>query len=130
MHKFMILSLTFTGLMADASAATIPAGSEVHLRTTAAISSRDAQVSDRVEFRVDEDVTAGKVIVIPKGSLAWGAVADAAPRGRMGRSGRLAVDIQSVCLADGGAAPLRGSDPRGAERKHRAKSEGAADAMA
>ena len=81
----------------------------VTLRLKQALSSETARVNDRVEFEVIEDVSAAGAVVIPKGSTAWGRVADAAPVGRMMRNGRLAVDIESVALADGGSVRLRAS---------------------
>jgi hypothetical protein len=81
----------------------------VTLRLKQTLSSETARVNDRVEFEVTEDVSAGGAVVIRKGSAAWGRVADAAPVGRLMGNGRLAVDIESVALADGGSVRLRAS---------------------
>jgi len=83
-------------------------GTPLKLRLQRTISSADAQVDERVDFDVLEEVKVGDVVVIPKGSVAWATVTEAQPKRRMGRSGKLAVNIDAVRLADGEKAPLRG----------------------
>lgn len=82
-------------------------GTPVKLRTARTISSADAHTGDTLDFEVLEDVMVGKIIVIPKGGIAWGTVTDAQPKRRMGRGGKLDVNIDSVKLADGEKVPLR-----------------------
>ncbi len=81
----------------------------VRVRLMQRLSSAESHVNDRVEFEVSEDVKIGNFTVITAGSSAWGAVVEASPRSRLLRSGRLAVDIRGVCLANGQRAPLRGT---------------------
>jgi hypothetical protein len=88
----------------------------VELRLKQTISSADARVNDRVNFEVIEDVKAGEIVAIPAGSLAWGVVSEASPRGRLLKSGRLSISVRAVCLASGERAPLRGS-PSGQPRR-------------
>jgi hypothetical protein len=61
-----------------------------------------------VNFDVLEEVKVGNLVVIPKGSIGWGTVTDAQAKRRMGRGGKLDVNIDSVRLADGEKATLRG----------------------
>jgi PEGA domain len=82
-------------------------GTPVKLRLTRTISSANEQVGDRVDFEVLEDVSASGVLVVPKGSIAWGTVTEAQRKRRMGRGGKLNVNIDSVRLADGEKAALR-----------------------
>jgi hypothetical protein len=82
-------------------------GTPVKLRTARTISSADAHTGDTLDFEVLEDVLVKETIVIPKGSIAWGTVTDAQPKRRMGRGGKLDVNIDSVRLADGEKVPLR-----------------------
>jgi hypothetical protein len=82
-------------------------GTPVKLRTEATISSADAHTGDTLNFEVLEDVMAGDHIVIPKGGIAWGTVTEAQPKRRMGRGGKLDVNIDSVRLSDGEKVPLR-----------------------
>lgn len=83
-------------------------GTPVKLRLQRTLSSADAQVDDRVDFDVLQEVKVNDVLVIPKGSVAWGTVTDAQPKRRMARGGKLDVNIDSVRLADGEKAALRG----------------------
>jgi PEGA domain len=83
-------------------------GTPVRLRIQRTISSADAQVDDRVDFEVLEEIKVNDVVVVPKGSVALGTVTRAKPKGRMGRGGKLDVNIDSVRLADGEKAALRG----------------------
>ena len=80
----------------------------VKIRLTKDISSATAQDNDRVDFIVLEVVKVAGLVVIPKGSVAWGTVTKAQAKRRVGRGGKLDVTIDSVRLADGDKAALRG----------------------
>ena len=82
-------------------------GTPVKLRTARTISSADAHTGDTLDFEVLEDVFAQGALVIPKGGIAWGTVTEAQPKRRMGRGGKLDVNIDSVRLNDGEKAALR-----------------------
>jgi hypothetical protein len=82
-------------------------GTPVKLRLQRTLSSADAQVDDRVDFDVLEEIKVNGVLVIPKGSVALGTVTEAKAKGRMARGGKLDVNIDSVRLADGEKAALR-----------------------
>jgi len=81
----------------------------VKLRLTRELSSATAQVSDRVEFEVVEDIKVHDVVVIPKGGKALGEVTVAQPKRRMGRGGKLDVKIENVRLVTGDKVALRAS---------------------
>ena len=82
-------------------------GTPVKLRLTRTISSASAQVGDRVDFEVLDAVSVNGIVVIPKGGIAWGTVTAAHKKRRMGRGGKLNVNIDSVKLADGEKDALR-----------------------
>jgi hypothetical protein len=82
-------------------------GTPVKLKLNRTVSSSDAQVNDTLDFEVLEQVTVHDDIVIPRGSVAWGTVTEAEPKRRMGRGGKLNVNIDSVRLASGEKVPLR-----------------------
>lgn len=82
-------------------------GTPIKLRTSRTISSADAHTGDTLDFEVLEDVFAAGVLVVPKGGIAWGTVTEAEPKRRMGRGGKLNVNIDSVRLADGEKVALR-----------------------
>jgi hypothetical protein len=82
-------------------------GTPVKLRTSRTISSADAHTGDTLDFEVLEDVMVSGTLVIPKGGIAWGTVTEAQSKRRMGRGGKLDVNIDSVRLTDGQKVPLR-----------------------
>jgi len=79
----------------------------VKLRINRNISSADAQVNETVDFEVLEDIKVHDVIVIPRGGTAWGTVTEAQPKRRMGRGGKLDINIDSVRLTSGEKVALR-----------------------
>lgn len=87
-------------------------GTPIKLRLTRTISSASAQVGDRVDFEVLDAVSVNGIVVIPKGSIAWGTVTAAHKKRRMGRGGKLNVNIDSVRLADGERDALRAVNDR------------------
>src|SRR6266478_83301 len=82
-------------------------GTAVILRLGRSLSSADAHAGDRVDFEVAEEVSVNRIVVIPKDSPASGTVITAHKKRRMGRAGKLDVNIDSVQLADGEKATLR-----------------------
>jgi hypothetical protein len=82
-------------------------GTPVKLRTARTISSADAHQGDTLDFEVLEDILVGGTLVVPKGSIAWGTVTEAQAKRRMGRGGKLDVNIDAVRLVDGEKVPLR-----------------------
>ncbi len=99
-------------------------GTPVKLRLSRTISSADAKVGERVDFGVLEEIKVSDVVVIPKGSIAWGTVTEARRRGIAFRGGKLNVNIKAVILADGEKADLR------ATREFKGDSQGGAMAGA
>jgi PEGA domain len=82
-------------------------GTPVKLKLNRTISSADAHVNDTVDFEVLEQVDVKGDVVIPRGSIALGTVTEAESKRRMGRGGKLNVNIDSVRLASGEKIPLR-----------------------
>jgi hypothetical protein len=82
-------------------------GTPVKLVLAETISSADERVGNLVSFEVVEDVRVGDVVVIPRGSTAWATVTAAEPKKRMGRGGKLDINIDKVRLADGEKVLLR-----------------------
>ncbi|HUY13100.1 MAG TPA: PEGA domain-containing protein [Terriglobia bacterium] len=82
-------------------------GTPVKLRLTQTISSSTAQVNDTVPLEVLGEVKVGNLVVIKNGAMAWGTVTEAQAKRRMGKGGKLNVNIDAVRLADGEKAALR-----------------------
>src|SRR5882672_237552 len=76
-------------------------GTPVRLRINRTISSEDAKVGDTVDFEVLEDVKSHDVILIPRGGIALATITEAQSKRRMGRAGKLNVNIDNAKLVDG-----------------------------
>ncbi len=87
--------------------ASLPEGTELHVVTTSGISSKTATTGDPINFTVDEAVAVDGRVVIAKGAMVRGTVAEAKRAGRMGKGGKLNVRVQSVSAVDGTRIPLR-----------------------
>jgi hypothetical protein len=79
----------------------------VRIRLARTMSSKDAKVDERVDFEVLEDVKVGNVVVIERGAIAIATVTEAHPKRRMGRAGKLNMNIDYVRLVNGEKVPLR-----------------------
>ena len=85
----------------------LPEDTPVRIRLARTMSSKDAKVDERVDFEVLEDVKIGNVVVIERGAMAIATVTEAHPKRRLGRAGKLKMNIDYVRLASGDKAPLR-----------------------
>ena len=79
----------------------------VRLRLNRTISSADAHLGDTVDFSTVDDITVNGTLVIPKGGLAFATVTEAQAKRRMGRGGKLDINIDYVKLVSGEKAALR-----------------------
>ena len=82
-------------------------GTPVRLVLQENLSSGSAVTGQTVSFETVEDVIVDGVVVIPKMSTAWATVTQAQAKRRMGRGGKLDLNIDKVRLADGEKAMLR-----------------------
>ncbi|ADV81134.1 PEGA domain-containing protein [Terriglobus saanensis] len=86
---------------------TLMDGTAVKLRLVDTVSSADAHVGQQVPFEVTEDVVVQGITIAPKGSQALATVTTAEPKKRMGRGGKLDVNVDSMRLTDGEKVQLR-----------------------
>ncbi len=82
-------------------------GTPIRLTLQETISSKDAKVGQEVAFHVVDDVSVNGYVVISRGAVAKGTVTEALPARRMGRAGKLNVNIDSVRLNDDEKVALR-----------------------
>src|SRR5262249_35273412 len=73
-------------------------GTPVRLRLSRNLSSADATMGETVDFEVLDEVKVNDVVVIARGSVALGTVIEAQSKRRMGRAGKLNVNIDHVRL--------------------------------
>jgi hypothetical protein len=83
-------------------------GTPVRMKINRTISSATEHQGDKVDFEVLDDVKAGDVIVVPHGANALGTITEAQSKGRMGKGGKLNVNIDYVRLPNGDKLALRG----------------------
>jgi hypothetical protein len=86
---------------------TLEDGTPVQLVLSENLSSASAVTGQTVAFETVEDIIVDGVVVIPRMSTAWGTVTQAQAKRRMGRGGKLDLNIDKVRLADGEKAMLR-----------------------
>jgi PEGA domain-containing protein len=82
-------------------------GTPVRLSLARSLSSAECRVGDRVDFKVVDPIVLDGVPVVPRGAIAWGKVAEAKKKRRMGRGGKLGIEIDSVQLANSNRVRLR-----------------------
>ena len=82
-------------------------GTPVKLRIGRTMSSKDAKTGETVDFEVLEDIKIGEKIVIPRGAVALATVTNAKPRGRLGKGGKLDINVDSVRLTTNEKIALR-----------------------
>jgi hypothetical protein len=85
----------------------LPKGTMVRLMVMNEVNSRDHQAGHRFVLRVDEEVKANGVTLVPIGAKAWGEVVSAAGTGGAGKGGRLNARLLYLD-ADGKQIPLDG----------------------
>ena len=79
----------------------------IRIKLARTMSSKDAKVDERVDFEVFDDVKVGDLVIIERGAMAIATVTEAHPKRRMGRAGKLHINIDYVRLANGEKVPLR-----------------------
>ncbi len=93
----------------------LPDGTQFTVLTTEELSSKTATENETVTFKVAEDVSINGHIVIAAGTVVKGSVASVEQKGRMGKSGKLGLRIESTTAADGQKIKLRGSKNKAAD---------------
>jgi hypothetical protein len=96
-----------TAVKPQAEEITIPDGTEIQVVTIEELSSKTSVENDPVDFKVDEDVSINGRVVIAKGTLVKGIVSEAEKSGRMGKSGKLNIRVESTTTVDGQKIKLR-----------------------
>lgn len=107
----LLLALTLSAGVASAQArqVTIPDGTEIYAETIERISSRTATEGDRIQLRVESPLVIDGAVVVAQGAIVHGIVSDVGRRGRMGKSGRVNIRLESTSAVDGQRVSLRAS---------------------
>ena len=82
-------------------------GTPIKVIVTSEISSKDAKPNDPVNFTVTEDISVNGTVVLRLGTAAVGSVVNAEKRGYLGKSGKLAIQVETTQTVDGTPLKLR-----------------------
>src|SRR5687767_4839205 len=85
----------------------LPDGTPVKLRLSRNLSSADAKTGETVDFEVLEEIKIGDTVVVSRGGVALGTVTRGKPKGRMGKGGKLDINIDSMITVAGEKVALR-----------------------
>ena len=105
----LLALIAVESLAQSAAPVVLDDGTPIRLRTTQSLSSADARTDDRVDFEVVDDVKVGDTVLIKHGTAAIGTVTEAQPKGRMGKGGKLNVNIDFTRTVTGDKVALRGA---------------------
>ena len=106
--RFSTLIIALLGtLQTNAQTLQLDDGTPVRLRLMRNVSSGDAKLGESVDFELLDDIKVGALLVAPKGSLAIATVTEVEPKKRMGRAGKLDINIDYFKLSSGEKATLR-----------------------
>ena len=95
----------------------LPEGTPINVVTAKEVTSKEAKPNDPVDFTVAEDLVINGQVVVRKGTPAAGSVINAEKRGYMGKSGKLAVQVESTTTTDGQRLKLRAAKGREGDDK-------------
>lgn len=90
----------------------LPEGTPIKVIVTGEITSKEAKPNDPVSFTVTEDVVIGGQVVVRLGTHAAGSVINAEKGGYLGKSGKLAIQVESTQSVDGQPVKLRAAKGR------------------
>jgi hypothetical protein len=105
----LCLAFSFAAVIcvAQERAIILAEGTALNIVTAEEISSKTASAGDAVNFKVDEDLIVEGHVLISRGTPAKGRVINAEPSGRIGKSGKLGIVVESTTTVDGQPVKLR-----------------------
>lgn len=92
-------------------------GTPINVITVKEVTTKEAKPNDPVDFTVAEDLVINGQVVVRKGTPAIGSVINAEKRGYMGKSGKLAVQVESTTTSGGQRLKLRAAKGREGDDK-------------
>lgn len=85
---------------------TVTRGQPVLIRLLKKLDSSSTQKGQRVEIEIARDVLINSQLIVPKGAKTYGIVTDVSPAGRLGKDGKIALELKGVKALDGTVVPL------------------------
>jgi hypothetical protein len=95
----------------------VPEGTAINVSVAKEVTSKEAKPNDPVDFTVTEDLLINGQVIVRKGTAAVGSVINAEKKGYMGKSGKLAVQVESTTTSDGRPLKLRAAKGREGDDK-------------
>lgn len=95
----------------------LPEGTAINVVTAQEITSKEAKPNDPVNFTVSEDIVVNGQVVVRKDTAAIGSVINAEKGGYLGKSGKLAIQVESTQTVDGKTLKLRAAKGREGDDK-------------
>ena len=92
-------------------------GTPINVVTAKEVTSKEVKPNDPVDFTVSEDLVINGQVIVRKGTPAVGSVINAEKGGYMGKSGKLAVQVESTTTSDGQRLKLRAAKGREGDDK-------------
>ena len=92
-------------------------GTPITVAVAKQVTSKEAKPNDPVDFTVAEDLVINGQVIVRKGTPAIGSVINAEKRGYLGKSGKLAVQVESTTTSDGQRLKLRAAKGREGDDK-------------
>jgi uncharacterized Zn ribbon protein len=85
------------------------AGAKLRLTTATQVNSKAVQVGDKLPLQLDQDITAGDKVIIPKGTTVEAMVTQADPPGHAGVPGDIVFEVKAL-VANGITIPVLGGE--------------------
>jgi hypothetical protein len=124
LKRSLVVILLFASLSAHIHAAAYPQdeivlaeGTPINVAVAKEVTSKEAKPNDPVDFTVVDDLVINGQVVVRKGTPAVGSVINAEKGGYMGKSGKLAVQVESTSTSDGQRLKLRAAKGREGDDK-------------
>ena len=95
------------GQLLLAESLVLPDSTPIRVRLNRNLSSADARVGETVDFELLEDVKVNETIIAKRGGTVLATVTEAQEKRRMGRAGKLNVNIDHLRLVNGEKVALR-----------------------
>ena len=92
-------------------------GTPINVAVAKEVTSKQAKPNDPVDFTVVEDLVINGQVIVRKGTAATGSVINAEKGGYLGKSGKLAVQVESTTTSDGQRLKLRAAKGREGDDK-------------
>jgi hypothetical protein len=92
-------------------------GTAINVITAKEVTTKEAKPNDPVDFTVAEDLVINGQVIVRKGTPAIGSVINAEKGGYLGKSGKLAIQVESTTTSDGQRLRLRAAKGREGDDK-------------